>query len=120
VSIIDVSDEVAALEFCIDTAEHDQMPETAGALRSVARALWAVRVLDAWAQAGPGMREVRTFCSVNQRAATHLYEYGAKSAYHYSPLPGTAYDHDAARLAAAEAVFPELPEAVRAQLGERP
>jgi hypothetical protein len=79
------------------------------------RALWAVKVLDKWAKAGPGMREVRTFCSVNQRAATHLYEYGAKSAYHYSPLPGTVYDPDAARIAAAEALVAEDPT-----LGEGP
>lgn len=76
-----------------------------------ARALWAVRVLDAWA------------AQVNGRVWM--------VSQHEGPLPtwccklgGLRWFNqdtaDGARFAAAEFVLPELPEDARAKLGERP
>ena len=84
-----------------------------------ARALWAVRVLDAWAarygarwQGGATTDPVNVCSCV--LGATGLRLRFERERVHMAPTP------DAARLAAATAVFPELPEAVRAELGARP
>lgn len=85
--------------------------------RADARALWAVRVLDAWADQVPGMREVRcskTLTEGSRASVCQLFEHARGSKYHYG------HDRDAARLAAADAIFGELPEAERLRLGGKP
>lgn len=83
----------------------------ASTLRSVQRSDWAVRVLDAcgvaWKNSVPAPIPVYNEPSWVVVLPMHI---GAK----YGPTP------DAARLAAAQAVFPELPDAVRAELGACP
>jgi hypothetical protein len=80
-------------------------------LRADARALWSVRVLDAWALANS--------CDSFK---THSYQDGTEwhcvSAYKYQRFVSTS--PDAARHAAALAVLPTLPADVRSQLGECP
>lgn len=86
-----------------------------------ARALWAVRVLDAWADANrnwPGPETVK--CDYRRRGEwgcmvgfEDLSRSTRRQAY-YATTP------EAARLAAAQAVFPSLPADVRAKLGECP
>ena len=74
-----------------------------------ARALWAVRVLDAWywrVEGWEGPTPAPEHCASGWFVYLHESHWGS--------------DPDAARLAAAEAVFPELPADVRAKLGERP
>ncbi len=88
------------------------------------RALWAVRVLDAQLAA---LREDSDFGWEVSRVLTgagvyHYVEFcdGTRSAVD-GPWDGTGGDSpDAARLAAAEAVFPTLPADERAKLGEMP
>lgn len=81
-----------------------------------ARALWAVRVLDAWAGdwgwACPHMTDIHT-----GKRAGYLVRHGDQRALDRELLRET---RDAARLAAAERVFPGLDESDRARLGERP
>lgn len=81
-------------------------------LWEAARRDWAVRVLDAWAdsQGGTATPSPRheVFGKGNQQFSLHIRK------WHY------AASRDAARLAAAEAVWAELPESVRAEIGERP
>ncbi len=83
-----------------------------------ARALWAVRVLDAYADAYsiPSLGEHR-----NPPAPVAQ---GYAPACYFSIRPKgkalIAPTRDAARLAAALAVYPELPADVRAELGECP
>jgi hypothetical protein len=84
-------------------------------LRADARALWSVRVLDAWTDANScdpfktqklGGRE--WFCTSNYPRGAHgLGRFVGSSA-------------DAARHAAAQAVYTTLPADARADLGERP
>lgn len=81
-----------------------------------ARALWSVRVLDAWA-----MHSGRHWSVSRWRYAADNSEIwlvfsmgGGYSALGRGPTP------DAARHAAALAVFPSLPADVRSQLGECP
>lgn len=84
------------------TPEQDTFAEAQIALL---RRDWAVRVLDAWRDWSAG--------TVLQRdsAEVELFFFGS------SVQCDAKY---ADRLAAAEAVWPELPESVRAELGERP
>ncbi len=74
-----------------------------------ARALWAVRVLDAWVRAKPGKRSVEKTDNICITVEGRLRQM-------HAPSP----DADAARFAAAEAVFPTLPADVREELGEKP
>ncbi len=82
-------------------------------LRADARALWAVRVLDAWAG------------RAHPISGPYWYE-GSNARYSgwFHPLmrngAPTVASPDAARLAAAQAVFTGLPADVRAKLGECP
>lgn len=80
----------------------------------VARRDWAVRVLDAWQRLNPDAHAFAT-CYLPDLP---IPAWKCVSSSH----PGVFFgpDPDAARLAAAEAVLPELPESVRAELGERP
>jgi hypothetical protein len=74
-----------------------------------ARARWAVRVLDAWAPEG---------YAVERKLAANYGEL-----FRVTGAPdscGWERTRDAARLAAAEAIWGDLPADVRAQLGERP
>lgn len=75
---------------------------------------WAVRVLDAWCEdslntwriwQGSAGVSGKWCCALNG---------GQDGGNHWGDTP------DAARIAAAEAVYPELPESVRAEIGERP
>jgi len=87
-------------------------PNYSAKLEADARALWAVRVLDAWAQETHGVwRLVNDTGPWGVQWVVSLTDAMTK---------GCAETPDAARLAAAEAVFPELPADVRAKLGERP
>jgi hypothetical protein len=82
-------------------------------LRADARALWAVRVLDAWAARNPSKLAPATAPIAKRENVLGWTTF----------VLGIEYDGaspDAARLAAAEAVFPELPESVRADLGAKP
>jgi hypothetical protein len=87
----------------------------AAELLADARALWAVRVLDAWAKvhSRPAYWKTRVrFDGENECAL--FYTNGAKFVYRLGPTP------DAAREAAALAVWPELPADARQALGEQP
>jgi len=75
-----------------------------------ARALWAVRVLDAH----DDLTGKQTRWEPFSRVVPITGEICPNNGIRYS---GT---RDSARLAAAEAVFPELPDAARAKLGEKP
>lgn len=86
-------------------------------LEAMARRDWAVRVLDAWARAN------------RERAPSPYQPLDTESlwrvtvALSYERHRGRHFDGstpDAAREAAALAVWPELPESVRAEIGERP
>lgn len=87
------------------------------ALLADARALWAVRVLDAWGRVESCVR-----VGMNDGPALDcwyvLLEYDSPRRPNLKRFTGET--PDAARLAAADAVFPELPADVRAKLGERP
>lgn len=98
----------------LNMSEQDGVP----LLTALLRRDWAVRVLDAWA-AAEGVRKRVEYPIDNEGDAFIFLKDetadGRLSSRHWQgPLP------DAARLAAAEAVWPELPESVRAELGERP
>lgn len=99
----------APLTELLEAITHDCCPIEL--VREALRALWAVRVLDAWRKVDR-CRSVREF--LDQSEHVHLFEGTAYVRGSYGPAP------DAARLAAAEAVFPELPADVRAKLGDRP
>lgn len=77
---------------------------------------WSVQVLDAWRMGNSLRQQVeRSADLAGKRCEVELYfERPDSREYHYGPTP------DAARLAAAEAVFSSLPADVRAKLGERP
>ncbi len=79
-------------------------------LRADARALWSVRVLDAWA------REQHTHHAIEpDEGGWRVFSLaGGHRCFGSGPTP------DAARLAAALAVAPTLPADVRAKLGECP
>jgi hypothetical protein len=76
---------------------------------SDARALWAVRVLDAWSKWRGYQWTINT-----SRPTTECQLHMPSVRFFDGPSP------DAAREAAALAVWPELPESVRAEIGERP
>ncbi len=85
-----------------------------------ARALWAVRVLDAFEDDVPGhLGPSAPTRDMKRKPAQRWRVFGAWTiagvrSCHYGPTP------DAARLAAALAVFDSLPEDVRAKIGECP
>jgi hypothetical protein len=85
-------------------------------LTTDARALWAVRVLDAWRTANTRRQHVeRSWDEAGTSWEVELYfERNGSNQFHHGATPA------AARLAAAEAVYPTLPADVRATLGERP
>jgi hypothetical protein len=86
-----------------------RVSEAFALLEADARALWAVRVLDAqgdW-EMHPGPR-------VHSELSCVFTGMGTPGACHYGK------DAQAARDAAAQAVFPTLHADVRAKLGERP
>jgi hypothetical protein len=78
------------------------------AVREMARRDWAVRVLDAWGE----LHDERA--PAPQRQAPESYTLSVYGRVCWGPTP------DAGRLAAAEAVFAELPEDVRRELGAQP
>ncbi len=83
-----------------------------------ARALWAVRVLDAWADArdGRGQWQLQKLTGFN--VTTYSVLCTGRDALDLQHEHATSAD--AARLAAALAVLPGLPTDVRAKLGECP
>lgn len=85
------------------------------ALEADARALWSVRVLDAWRKRGV-MRRWRMTEGISTSAP--ICRLSSDNNPHGSDYPGL--DEDAARLAAALAVLPTLTDDVRADLGECP
>jgi hypothetical protein len=91
-------------------------PDNLAERLSDACALWAVRVLDAWA--ADRRRAVCWSCAISRfTAGEHVVHVDGGirgESYHYGPTP------DAARLAAAQAVYPTLPADVRAELWECP
>lgn len=94
--------------------EVDRIRAAVGPSEVDARARWAVRVLDRWPHGWRmgawryGEGPWHNFCEVG------LPDYCEKR-FEDSDLSA-----DAARIAAAEAVFPDLPADVRTNLGERP
>ena len=87
-------------------------------LEADARALWAVRVLDAWSQdAGPVDSR---YWSSNAHPESDLHCYCDTEGTDWTRIVRRGPTQDAARLAAARAVFPSLPESVRQELGEEP
>jgi len=98
------------------------MREATKRLEAMARRDWAVRVLDAWGLLGRQTEETRTVkvrYSGTYKDTSVICARHAQPAYNCPAVKGDA-DPDAARLAAAEAVLGELPEAVRQDLGEKP
>jgi hypothetical protein len=97
--------------------------ETAFAkLEADARARWSVRVLGAWGLLGRQTEETRTVkvrYSGTYKDTSVICARHAQPAYNCPAVKGDA-NPDAARLAAAEAVFPTLPADVRASIGEKP
>lgn len=79
-----------------------------------ARALWAVRVLDAWRKQSNLHRTWKMGCPFYGESCILLDTRG------YPDRACDAADEDTARLAASDAVWPELPADVRARIGERP
>lgn len=97
----------------------EEIRRLCSALEADARALWAVRVLDAWAEQAPDYPfmttrgepdEAERWCCWRESADCE----GEVQCYFYAPTP------DAARIAAATALYPDLPESVRRELGECP
>lgn len=89
--------------------------ETIGQLTALIRRDWAVRVLDAWHRTQPLERVV----SLADFQGIFLLDGNADKEY-LRNLRFTGETIDAARLAAAQAIFPTLPEAARSELGECP
>ncbi len=121
--------EFVKLDYCSDDDCNHSLCQRARAGRDVLLAVfrrdWAVRVLDAWAaNSGITCWRMITRLSDNEELpdvfACHL-GFGEPD---WSDNLRCTFVADtnaaAARLAAAEAVWPELPESVRAELGERP
>lgn len=82
-------------------------------------ALWAINVLDAWAELHqkPTPSPRRVSRTVLPTAFNVYVPPGAgnrKGSSYFGSNP------DGARLAAADGIWPELPEEVRKQIGERP
>jgi hypothetical protein len=100
-----------------DTA--NKRRELFGALQTLALDDWAVRVLDAWAALNPGWAW-RSIASRPRCCCEGTFIHAGRE-----PLNDERFDcygdtPYAARLAAVEAVFPELPADVRQVLGEKP
>lgn len=98
---------------------HEDRPnlsEAVARLEADARALWAVRVLDAWSEKNPDDTLAPRYRGEPFTAPEIQWEAYIVTSGEWELFPSP----DAARLAAAEAVFPELPADVRAKLGERP
>ncbi|HKY41351.1 MAG TPA: hypothetical protein VJN18_35705 [Polyangiaceae bacterium] len=100
----------------------DNYPNAQASFAELLRRDWAVRVLDAWHEwSGLGWHMIeggRDTTGVGDGAPIACSTYRTSSTA--SKVIKRASSPDAARLAAAEAVWPELPESVRAELGERP
>lgn len=96
----------------------DAYPSARQQFEALIRRDWAVRVLDCWAMSTQYARAYELVMHVMGSDALVIRVTGIgsrkKSFTHRGSTP------DAARLAAAEAVWPELPESVRAEIGERP
>ena len=88
--------------------------EMSRALLADARALWSVRVLDAWATANPSKLSPATSPHPTREDVLGWCTTIVGRTYYGGPTP------DAARHAAALAVFASLPADVRQQLGECP
>ena len=88
-------------------------------LQDLLRRDWAVRVLDAWAKLNSGFA-FRTDTDPSDHDLDEPWICGVAHSRPHRKLARRGETPDAARLAAAEAVWPELPESVRAELGERP
>ncbi|HKY40713.1 MAG TPA: hypothetical protein VJN18_32485 [Polyangiaceae bacterium] len=95
----------------VEAVTHDCCPIEP--VREMARRDWAVRVLDAWAV--DGERAVPQIQYDRRRGVRSIFIWVGDERKEVN-----ATTIDAARLAAAEAVWAELPESVRAELGERP
>jgi hypothetical protein len=97
--------------------EHDARGHDGSDVRAVfsklddeSRARWSVRVLDAWADAQGKLVTPHPFRPMQDSALFAVHG-----------VPGVrGPTRDAARLAAAEAVFDALPANARTTLGERP
>jgi hypothetical protein len=76
---------------------------------------WAFRVLDAWRAQRKGRYVVDDESRTGGAWLCQAWEPAAEL-----PTECSGKTPDSARLAAADAVWPELPESVRAELGERP
>jgi hypothetical protein len=88
-------------------------------LEADARALWAVRVLDAWADQPSARWQMKHYYDSRLRTGVFYLCHRSRAEDQFE-AEHRGESADAARLAAAEAVFPELPADVRAKLGERP
>jgi hypothetical protein len=99
----------------IGSAQADSL-ELLAKVKADARALWADAALDAWRTANTRRQHVeRSKDEAGSVCEVELYfERIDSKEYHYGPTPR------AARLAAARAVWPDLPEPVRRKLGECP
>ncbi len=98
-----------------------ELDETLAKLRADARALWAVRVLDAWQQENVMRAEpFRCYAPFDMEVDAPLNWLCTANADDGVSRRFLALTPDAARLSAALAVFPSLPADVRAKLGECP
>lgn len=105
---------MACLGTGLRTCDDDAVVQIqAGNLRALLRSAWAVRVLDAWA----GLRDGRQWRTEWRELTAELSQW---ECFVPGLAHGTGLTSDAARMAAALAVYPTLPEAVRAELGECP
>ncbi len=89
-----------------------------GPAEADARALWAVRVLDAWLETLDGTWRCGRWAANGEHGWRCELLYWKPNKTRSKTFKGS--DVHAARLAAAEAVFPTLPADVRAKLGEKP
>ncbi len=87
--------------------------------RAAARSRWTLRVLDAWERAQLGWRSVVTNSWMSGQANCELHEAGQDIRVFSSTLAGT-FALDAAREAAAAAVFPTLDRNAPSWPGEKP
>lgn len=88
----------------------------AAELATVERQSWAVRVLDAWADANASWRWYRCGRSVHKEGYACVLNDPADR----TVVPFDGPTEDIARLAAAVGVFDSLPAEMRAHLGEAP
>lgn len=91
-----------------------ELTELRAQLQEALRRQWSIRVLDAWEDNAPTIRT----CQIARRVAG-----GFTATLHDDFNEGRRFwcvARDGARLAAAIAVFADLPAEVRTELGERP